>query len=238
MITLSPFPKVKIFISEKRDGSINSSIQAQQLLQKHQVKSPICYFHHHHQANRYHYLSKSDNPLKEVWSDAVISNQEVCLVMKVADCFPIVLFSKESKVIALIHAGWKPLLQNIIALTMQDLQLQYNVSPKKIQAWIGPGIHSCCYLFKEKPIQANWPSWQCAIKRSGDFWSIDLIKFIIQELTKLGVQKNSIINFNQCTSCQSDSFFSHYQATRSRFSSGRMLVAVESLKPVSQTTNH
>lgn len=227
MITLSPFSNLKIFVSEKRDGSIDSVQQAQKLLQTHQMDSPICYFHHRHQAQRYHYLSKSDNQLEEVWSDAATSNQEVCLAMKVADCFPIILSSKESKVIALIHGGWKPLLQNIIELTVLDLQLQYKLSPRKMLTWIGPGIQSCCYHFKDKPIQADWHSWQAAINRTHNNWSIDLVKFITQELIKAGVKEDSIINYNQCTSCQSDSYFSHHQAGQSNLNSGRMLVAVK-----------
>ena len=227
MLTISPFSKLKIFISEKKDGSIDSPKQAFELLQQYQTNLSICYFHHLHQVDRHHCLQRPKKKIEEVWADAAITNQKTCLAMKVADCFPIVLTSQTTPVVALIHAGWKPLLQNIIKLTLLDLQLRHNLLPGNVKAWIGPGIHSCCYRFKEKPIQADWHSWQSAIKKINNTWTIDLSQYIIHELSQAGVKKNYIINFDQCTGCQSDSFFSHFQANQSDSISGRMLVAAK-----------
>lgn len=229
MLQISPFPNIRIFISEKRDGSVNTPHQAQDLLKKHELKSPICYFHHHHQATRYHCSSKPQKNPKEVWADAAITNQKVALAMKVADCFPIVLSSKDSQVIALIHGGWKPLLQNIIELTILDLQLKHKLNPDEISTWIGPGIHGCCYHFKNKPIQADLHSWQDFTLKKDDYWQIDLAGFIKQELTRLGVDKDSIIDFNQCTSCNYDTYFSHYKNKQLDKDQGRMVVAIETI---------
>ncbi len=227
MIQISPFSNLRVFVSEKRDGSVNSPQEAQALLQKYQFQSPICYFHHHHQADRHLLLSKPQNSLQEVWADAVLSNQQVCLAMKVADCFPIVLSSKKSQVIALIHGGWKPLLQNIIELSVLDLRLTYKLNPKDLYAWIGPGIHNCCYHFEDKPIQADLRSWQSFVQQKDDHWEIDLAKYIKQELNKQGIKKESIIDFDQCTCCNDETFFSHYSQKVSKNDQERMLVAVE-----------
>lgn len=227
----SPLPNIKIYVSEKRDGSVNSPQQAQKLLQKHELKLPLCYFHHHHQANRYHRSCKPQKKLTEVWADAAITNQKVALVMKVADCFPIVLSAKKSNVIALIHGGWKPLLQNVIELTILDLQLKYKLNPNEIFAWIGPGIHGCCYHFPTKPIQADLHSWKNSVFKKNGIWQVDLVQFIKQELSRLGLSSNSIIDVDRCTGCNCDTYFSHYKSnklnTSQESNQGRMIVAVE-----------
>ncbi len=226
MIKISPIFKYNIYLSEKKEGSIHTQTQAKNYLRTHGIKSSICYFRHQHQAHRF-WCTKKANEHK-IWSDAVLTTQKNnCLTMAVADCFPVVLTVKNKPLFSLVHAGWKPLLQNILELTILDMQLKKNLDPQQIAAWIGPGIRRCCYHFKDKPLQSDLPNWEKAISLNKGVWTIDLAKFIHQELLRLGVNQKQIIDYNRCTFCESEQFFSHQRTLRNNDEKGRMLVAVE-----------
>ncbi len=225
MITLHHHLKYNIYLSEKNEGSIDTEKMARKYLLANQIKDPVCYFHHQHQAHRV--IASLKNYKQKAWADAAITNQPVCLAMIVADCFPIILYDPQHNILALAHGGWKPLLQNIIELTVLDMQLQFKANVSRIQAWIGPGIRSCCYHFQKQPIQTRLPSWQPAISQSAKGWSLNLPLFIKNELARLGVTTDNIIDYNQCTACQPHQYFSHYRSKKANEKDGRMMVAAQ-----------
>lgn len=208
------------------------------------------YFNHQHQTFRFINLAgkstqNKTQQNKKIWADAVISNQTSTLVyMNVADCFPIILYEPNQKVFALIHAGFKPLAQNIIELTAMDLKYHLGIKPKNLLAWIGPGIQKCCYQFKNKPWLADLSNWKKVIKemkayklvdkisnkgnknnqkvnQSIKLWQINLQQFIINELLKLGLNKNKLQIDGTCTCCATDSQNKPLYHSHRRFSLGK-----------------
>ncbi len=227
MIKISPLFNYNIYISEKKEGSIHTSNQAKNYLLKHGIKSSICYFYHQHQAHRF--WCNQQKVEQKILADAVLSSQKnTCLSMSIADCFPVILTVEGTPVFALIHAGWKPLLQNILELTILEMQFKKRVNPKQITAWIGPGIRRCCYHFKDKPIQSKLADWKKAISQKKSVWQVDLALYIKQELLRLGVNNKKIIDYNQCTFCQSEQFFSHQRSLKTKEKEGRTLIAISS----------
>ena len=58
---------------------------------------------------------------RKVLSDAMITkNKGIALGVLTADCVPILLFDKKSKIIGCIHAGWKGALSGIIKNTIKS----------------------------------------------------------------------------------------------------------------------
>ncbi|HQM15615.1 MAG TPA: polyphenol oxidase family protein [Candidatus Woesebacteria bacterium] len=235
MLSISPLANLSIFFSERKDGSFDSPGQWPQYLPQNTKDLPIYYCHHLHQADRYICSSTNrydhQNNLHEVWADALISDHPSTLLMKVADCFPVVISSRSPQVFALIHAGWKPLLQNILELTLTDMQRIYQATPENLSIWIGPGIGGCCYRFNQPPFQLQLKSWQSAIGSENEQWSIDLAKFIQTELERLGCKTEKILNQQLCTSCHYQTLFSHYRAKKGNCEPGRSLVAVQFISP-------
>lgn len=232
MLKFSPFSNSQIFLSEKKDGSVANAKQAIKLLRKNKISADVCYFHHQHQAHRFYLNSKKEKIQSQIWADAIIStNKKICLAMSIADCFPIFITSnnKSKNIFALIHAGWKPLLQNIIQLTLNDLRYLYKIDLTTLKVWIGPGIKNCCYRFKQKPIQADLPSWQKFISQNNNFWYINLKDFIKNELLNLDIEPSNIIDYNACTHCNPDIYFSHQRNLNNKEVEGRMLVAIQPL---------
>ncbi len=245
MIKLQPLAGFQLIISEKLDGSFASEKQVKKFLHSQDIKLPICYFHHQHQAHRFLCTTQSQPAKsKSIWADSVLTDQKICLAMVLADCFPILIIDQKSDAFAFIHGGWKPLVQNILELSILDLKLHFSSQAENLYAWIGPGIHSCCYQFLKKPFQAQLPDWEASVnqiknKDSKYNWQIDLPSFIKQELNRLGVPRRQILENKQCTGCSQNLFSHHTSQNTSHTSqntsqknkkSGRFIAAVYPVK--------
>ncbi len=70
-------------------------------------------------------------------ADACWSDQPAmaCAVMT-ADCLPVLFASRDGRVVAAAHAGWKGLLQGVLEAAVAAMQ----VEPMQIIAWMGPAI--------------------------------------------------------------------------------------------------
>jgi uncharacterized protein, YfiH family len=60
---------------------------------------------------------------------------QVCCVMT-ADCLPVLVTNRSGSVAAAVHAGWRGLLNGVVANAIQQLPDE----PKNLLAWIGPAI--------------------------------------------------------------------------------------------------
>ena len=98
------------------------------------LSTRIQWFEQVHGVDVAHITCYSEKP---VTADAAItSDMNIALAMMTADCLPIVLSSKYGDEIAAIHGGWRPLVGNIIANTVNQMQC----SNEDIFAWLGPCI--------------------------------------------------------------------------------------------------
>lgn len=66
------------------------------------------------------------------WSD---SPGKACSVMT-ADCLPALLASRDGRVVAASHAGWRGLLDGVLEATVRAM----GVDPMQLVAWMGPAI--------------------------------------------------------------------------------------------------
>ena len=81
--------------------------------------------------------------------DALITDQKnIPIAVLTADCAPILLFDKNTRTIAAIHAGWKGALKGIIANVVKFMQKKGS-SSKDISATVGPCIAARNYEVKQ-----------------------------------------------------------------------------------------
>jgi YfiH family protein len=75
--------------------------------------------------------------------DGLISGQRgIGLVIRTADCLPVLLADPERNLVAAIHAGWRGLLDGVIAAGLAELE---RAGARKPRAAIGPSICGKCY---------------------------------------------------------------------------------------------
>ena len=152
-----------------------------------------------------------DNYINGSIGDALITNEiNKPLIIKVADCVPIILYDKLNRVEAIIHSGWKGTLENITENTIKVMEEKFNSKYKNIQAYIYPSIKQCHFeveedvysLFKNKIDNINKYTIRKDIK-----YYIDLQSIIKDKLINLGI--TNITDSNICTYCNHDIYHSY-----------------------------
>ncbi len=223
MKIINPSQNIQILISHKQDGDFRNINKTNQFIKPFLDNKQLCYIKLQHGVKR---QITNDNQNNYQGDCLITNNKQHCLAMIVGDCFPVILFNQTKTHLSLIHCGWRSTNQNIIGLTINDLKTYYNLNPQNILAWIGPGIHPCCYKFKQQPQQILKKKWHKFINFQNNLWSIDLVGFIKQELLNHKIKKQNIISINQCTCCDQN-YYSHYQSKQTNEIDGRFIVATK-----------
>lgn len=146
-------------------------------------------------------------------TDALVTDQPgVLLLLKFADCVPIILWDPVRRVVALAHAGWKGTARGIAAATVEFMARRYGSSPSALFAGVGPSIGPCCYqvgpevatLAERAFAGTGVLRWESAGDIRFDLWSANA-----EALMRVGVPEESIAIAGICTRCRNDLFFSH-----------------------------
>jgi YfiH family protein len=81
--------------------------------------------------------------------DALITDRPgVALFATFADCYPIVLWDPEHKVVGLVHSGWRGTRAGVATAAVTFMRDEYG--SRHIKAGIGPGICGRCYEVGEE----------------------------------------------------------------------------------------
>ena len=85
---------------------------------------------------------------REPEADAMVTAEDgVTLVVRVADCVPILFADRVARVVGVAHAGRKGLAAGVVQSAIQGMRGQGAVN---IVAWIGPYICGACYEVPEE----------------------------------------------------------------------------------------
>lgn len=145
-----------------------------------------------------------------VCADGLITNiSQKAIGVFTADCCPVLLSSKNS--VSATHAGWKSTCQSICIKTVQKHQEIFGAKPSELTAFVGPCIGKCCFELGdevyEKFINEN-KEWSKFFYRK-EKWHLDLRGLNIFQLEYAGIPRNQIIDFNECTYCLQDKYYSY-----------------------------
>jgi YfiH family protein len=134
----------------------------------------------------------------------------VALLLRFADCVPILLFDARHRAVGLIHSGWKGTAGNIAAAAVEAFVRHAGSQPGDLWAGIGPAIGPCCYEVGEEIATAitrtDLEGDQMLQHRDGK-WYLDLPGLVRAQLEVTGVKQ--IVRCGICTACNTDEWFSH-----------------------------
>jgi YfiH family protein len=145
-------------------------------------------------------------------ADAIITNKSnVTLMMRFADCVPILLFDPVTRAIGILHAGWKGTVNKIAGKTVLEMEQNYGTNPKNLLAAIGPSIGPDHYTVGSDVVEKVHSSFgdkseQLIVENRGKV-NFDLWKANQVVLNEVGVTKIEISGI--CTSCNLNDWFSH-----------------------------
>ncbi len=152
------------------------------------------------------------------------------LVVRSADCLPLLLRSFSSRERVLVHAGRKGIASGVVERAVNFL-VSRGAPAFEIQVWLGPHLKSCCYRFPGShrlvgEIERGAP---LGVSHVGEELVLDLEREVRGRLVRAGLSPQRIFSDPRCTSCGPGRLPSHRRegALRSRviltISDGRFL---------------
>jgi YfiH family protein len=145
-------------------------------------------------------------------ADAILTdNPQVTLLMRFADCVPILYYDPIHRVVGLAHAGWQGTVKQIAKFTVKVMQSVYGSRPEDIFVAIGPSIGVHHYEVGPEVIQevqaafgsdasSLLPIHDGTVKF--DLWSANILI-----LEKSGIRRIEVAGL--CTACNTRDWFSH-----------------------------
>ena len=118
----------------------------------------------------------------------------ILLCLQVADCVPIYLYAVRSRIIGLVHAGWRGIVDGIVQSSIEKM-LFLGANPKEIKIYLGPSIGKCCYEVDDDV--ASYFNIKDKLKDGK--WKIGIREQIIFFLLELGIIKKNIKKSSICT---------------------------------------
>ena len=145
-------------------------------------------------------------------ADAVITDQPgTILLMRFADCVPILLYDPEHHVLGMAHAGWQGTVRHVARNTVQALSRAYGTAPEAVRAGIGPSIGPDHYQVGEDVIvrvkEAYPDTYRQMIVEEEGLVKLDLWQANRLDLEQAGI--SSIENPRICTACHNEAWYSH-----------------------------
>jgi len=146
------------------------------------------------------------------------SEKDIWLSLTVADCLPIMFWDDSFRAVGIAHAGWKSTLNEISRKMVKKFKKEHGIGPQKLNAYIGPSIHRCCFEVKDDvygSFKRRFPKHKIFYGQ-GKRKFIDLQAINQQQLTKAGMLKKKIEVSDICTRCNHVSMYSYRAGDRAK----------------------
>lgn len=143
----------------------------------------------------------------------VTDRHETPLLLHFADCVPVIIVDKLSKVIGIFHAGWRGTAQNIVSHGVERMVKELDANPANMVGVVGPAIGPCCYPTSDEVAQKLSETVKDAeglIGMNGTQPAPDIKAFNALQLLESGIQEVDVCDF--CTACNPSMFYSHRQS--------------------------
>ncbi|MDU6744203.1 peptidoglycan editing factor PgeF [Peptoniphilus harei] len=124
----------------------------------------------------------------------VTDKKNLALLLKFADCTPIVLYDKKKEVLSIVHSGWRGAKKKILAKAIDKMQKDFGSDPKDIIAYIGPSIDIKNYEVGDEVYEEfkNFKNRDFFFKKMGEKWHLSMTKVNKEILLESGINKKNI----------------------------------------------
>ena len=218
MIFFKNFQKYKNIIHgvlEKKDGSVNpfsnpkteeNILNALKKIGFKNYSAEDLIFADQVHSSRVYFCPSGVGGYIKLQTDGLITKaRNKILIIKSADCVPILVYNPKQKKVGAIHAGRKGIVKGIIEAALEF----FGSDVSSLVVGIGPHIRRCCYyLRKESRKLAQNNEFKAYIQKRNRRFYFDLTKIVIDKFLKAGVKRENIEDCGICTFCQWKRFYS------------------------------
>ena len=164
---------------------------------------------HQVHSNKFVFINKYSKYQKKKKADAVITDiPRLPIAILTADCAPILIYDKQKKMIAAVHAGWKGAYKEIVPKVI-NFMFKKGCKRKNMIAVIGPCIAQKSYNvkedFKRKFLKKNKNN-KIFFKKIKNLICFDLSKYLKLQLKLMKITNLDMINID--TFPKKNNFFS------------------------------
>ncbi|MDR1657067.1 MAG: polyphenol oxidase family protein [Deltaproteobacteria bacterium] len=145
--------------------------------------------------------------------DAIIGFPGQSLTVRLADCQGAILFDPVSRLLAMVHSGWRSSVKNILGQTVNLMKNDFGIKPENILAAFAPSLGPCCaeFINFKTELPASFTQFLTNKPFHFDFPAISR-----QQLLEVGLDPEHIEFSNICTKC-SPEFYSYRRGDSGRF---------------------
>ena len=147
---------------------------------------------------------------EQLWdtaADALITRKPTSLlVLKAADCMPLIFYVPGQSILALAHVGTSGARLHLPRKMINKL----GVAPEELKVYVGPHVSQKSYRFPDKDISEKDldKSWDEYFSVEADGWHINLFGYVLDELRAAGVKPENI-EVNEIDTGSDPDYFSH-----------------------------
>ena len=140
-------------------------------------------------------VARVDEPIPSVDDvDALVTDRPgIALFATYADCYPIVLWDPEKRVVGLVHAGWRGTQAGVATAAVKFMREEFG--SRHVRAGIGPGICGRCYEVGED-VAGKFDARFVGPGRNGK-WLLDLAAANAAQLEAAGGK--AVYDIGMCT---------------------------------------
>lgn len=128
-------------------------------------------------------------------TDGLITDKEnIALLIKFADCTPIILFDPLAKVQAAVHSGWRGTVLEIGKKAVEMMVNEYGCNLENIYAYLGPSIDMENYEVGPEVYERfkNFENRDQFFKKHGEKYLMSMIDANLDLLLRSGIKKENI----------------------------------------------
>ena len=157
--------------------------------------------------------------------DAMMSDRRgILLVIRTADCLPVLLSDRKRGVVAAVHCGWRGTAMGILRNVVRSLHKEFGSIPEDLTAALGPCIAQACYEVDEDVRSAfarrGYPADVLRpLRDTPGKHLFDLRAANRFQLSRAGLKEANIFSFSCCTHCEKNL----YSYRRDAQKAGRLL---------------
>lgn len=145
-------------------------------------------------------------------TDALITTTpNTMIVVKTADCVPVVAYDQTHGVLGIAHAGWRGTRSHIVKKLLERM-VMLGATKKDITVTLGPSIQRCCYTVSPQRAHAFCKAFGPTVVSAVESeYHLDLPAAITVEATHFGISARAIRKSAVCTSCSKPQRYCSYR---------------------------